>query len=1109
MNIILRNTLSLCLMAISVELMGQGLLPVTDGQLWGYINRTGKVVVPLQFDHAGMMYGRSALAFRKDSLFIVDNNGNIQSRGQCERYMVLDEQRGTSLKKGKWALTDSQGAPLTPFQFDHIRAADNIPGDYLFSMNGRSGIMNVAGNIIFGPVDAEILPVAGGLYRVVKMKKTKVINRNGIQPVQEQIFGIRHLGEGYFQATSNTRQTLFFHRDSGLILSEKSLGFEIFNDHFIGVTGSNPRLFNTKTGKWCDSVTGPFTPSDDNLMIVTFNGFRHILHPTLGIITGFMADQVEKSQNHYIVQYRGFRALTDSQLRLLTDITFPSITAVNDMFYIFRDATGKHALFHTGQKKFVTAFRFNNLIINSNSVKGYLPGNRLLLLDLDSNGLFTDSMLFSQVVSVTVSERTETISPADRWNNIPNRQNGLAVNTNTAGWFWSPDRNPLAPAGSGYYGLRVISAGSKTPVTAIKPIFSLIFPLRGGMTIAGTYTPLKTPILPVVNWDRNWSWEATRMMLINDSLAKIMGRIWNYIDPADFKGNEPDYRALGNGQFHLLSKTGHKILFRSGYISRREGSVRRICRGGKLTTKLPDRYSYAPLTDPFLSYTGYIKGGIRSRAVWLTQGEWAILTPDLRVVKPAGARQQKVVYIEPFLNGHARYFLEDGTCGVCDSSGADVVPAIYHLINILQDSVIVYQAYKFNDNKGVLERNGQQLIPPVYSAVRELGEAYELRKDRSTFLADTLGHIITLPPGSTLTEFNGGWGFIRYKAKYRIINLRGDINETFTCSRVRPFRNGVAQAFINNKWHLIDTTGLILAVLPYEDALGVTSRSAMFRQRNSVIITDFRGSVMARLKRTDQVEIIAPGVICALRRQRYILYHESGERLSKFPAKSKPVRTAGGIACFSGNEIHFYDSSGIILTFRNSNGLNKADLTAGKAKIVKNPSGFAEITFHPAQIYAATGDTGIGTRVKTAIPASIRLTNHHMVQAVQNDLFLGTGSMQSGYFSSSGELIIPAKAHNNGGFSGQTAIAKTEAGFGLLGSAGQWLKMPGAKQITKTSSNRFIITAGFEADFFDAGGGKLNSDPIIHLTQHGQDFRIASGNRTGWLTIRNGIIWLK
>ncbi|CAN5150409.1 hypothetical protein BH11CYA1_BH11CYA1_16600 [soil metagenome] len=185
-----------------------GMLAVKNGDLWGYIDNTGKLVIPYKFSNAHSFYKDHAVIFEKDGLAIIDRQGNIVWSGKKDQVVGTNKYGLRTIKVGQSILLTqidkSVGfAPLGWFADDEELKAfsaysDNYPGS-------KYGFVNRQGDVVIEPKFDQVSAFYKGTAMAQNGKEAFFINAKGektASPDSECQFNYPSFGRGIaiFQA---------------------------------------------------------------------------------------------------------------------------------------------------------------------------------------------------------------------------------------------------------------------------------------------------------------------------------------------------------------------------------------------------------------------------------------------------------------------------------------------------------------------------------------------------------------------------------------------------------------------------------------------------------------------------------------------------------------------------------------------------------------------------------------------------------------------------------------------------------------------------------------------------------------------------------------------
>jgi WG containing repeat len=156
------------------------LFPVEKDHKWGFIDRTGKIVIPLQFDSANDFHEGLALVTAKGKELFIDTGGHVTITPQFD--LVHDFSEGLAAvnigetripnlglisNPGKWGYIDKTGKLVIPLKFTH--AEDFSEGLAAVRDGDRGGFIDHRGRFGFDvPLDVTLgfhEGVAGVLFK--------------------------------------------------------------------------------------------------------------------------------------------------------------------------------------------------------------------------------------------------------------------------------------------------------------------------------------------------------------------------------------------------------------------------------------------------------------------------------------------------------------------------------------------------------------------------------------------------------------------------------------------------------------------------------------------------------------------------------------------------------------------------------------------------------------------------------------------------------------------------------------------------------------------------------------------------------------------------------
>lgn len=132
---------------------------VSNNDKWGFIDATGKEIIPLIYDYASSFKdGFGVVSFNGNFGMIDRNNNTVIPFEFCDIEVLSNQLIAVQkTKEGKYALMNNKGKPLGDFSYDFIHSL--YYGDtFSVKRNGLYGIIDNTGKIII-PINYEAIDV--------------------------------------------------------------------------------------------------------------------------------------------------------------------------------------------------------------------------------------------------------------------------------------------------------------------------------------------------------------------------------------------------------------------------------------------------------------------------------------------------------------------------------------------------------------------------------------------------------------------------------------------------------------------------------------------------------------------------------------------------------------------------------------------------------------------------------------------------------------------------------------------------------------------------------------------------------------------------------------
>lgn len=150
---------------------------VTDGYKFGFMNKRGEVIIPIEFDDADDFINGYA-RFRQGTRFgIIDSNGNIILKPTYANIGRFFEDLAVVDAGGRYGYINKEGAEVIKPQFEY--ALDFSEGLAAVRAEGKYGFINTKGEIAIKPQFEAVRPFSEGLAAVRVNGKWGFIDTKG------------------------------------------------------------------------------------------------------------------------------------------------------------------------------------------------------------------------------------------------------------------------------------------------------------------------------------------------------------------------------------------------------------------------------------------------------------------------------------------------------------------------------------------------------------------------------------------------------------------------------------------------------------------------------------------------------------------------------------------------------------------------------------------------------------------------------------------------------------------------------------------------------------------------------------------------------------------
>lgn len=223
---------------------------VRDNDKFGFIDTSGNVVVPLEFEKAGDFSNGYAAAFKEDKWGFIDTSGNWVIQPSYDRVKAFSAGYALVLKEDRWRYIDASEKELTTPVLEKYYDFDEN-GIAFYRKEKKIGLMNTTGKVFLEPTYDAIKPFVEGYARVKNNDLWGMIDTEGkvIIPIEYselgdystkaiwaakgESYGV--LVDGTFKAIPEVDKIWDFSEDSNLTYarSNKKIGFIDTNGEWV------------------------------------------------------------------------------------------------------------------------------------------------------------------------------------------------------------------------------------------------------------------------------------------------------------------------------------------------------------------------------------------------------------------------------------------------------------------------------------------------------------------------------------------------------------------------------------------------------------------------------------------------------------------------------------------------------------------------------------------------------------------------------------------------------------------------------------------------------------------------------------------------------------
>jgi Caspase domain/WG containing repeat len=178
----------------------EGLALIKQNGKWGFIDKTGKIIIQSQFELLGgifenpIIFSEGLAKIKQNGRYgYVDRTGKTVIQYQFDKAFDFKEGLAFIEQNGKWGLIDNTGRMVVQPQFEYV--SNFTEGLATIKQNGKYGYIDKTGKIVIQPQFYLAEPFSEGLAKI-NLNGAGYIDKNGRIVFQHQYYSTESFTEG-------------------------------------------------------------------------------------------------------------------------------------------------------------------------------------------------------------------------------------------------------------------------------------------------------------------------------------------------------------------------------------------------------------------------------------------------------------------------------------------------------------------------------------------------------------------------------------------------------------------------------------------------------------------------------------------------------------------------------------------------------------------------------------------------------------------------------------------------------------------------------------------------------------------------------------------------
>ncbi|GJM33287.1 MAG: hypothetical protein DHS20C18_22880 [Saprospiraceae bacterium] len=725
----------------------------------GLLNRSGKEIVPPNFDDIRVLDSTLIAAMDRGEWMVINLNGDIILEKGYSRVQLWANGHLAYLLKDKWGVVDKNGRTVAFPLYDEIYLEEDR---YLLTRRGdQMGLLAEDGREILYNIAKEIKILNDSIFFYREGNSWGAVDDKGRTLIEPKYDTYRRLSDGFIKLVSNNRFFIYSVACSNIITDGDFDEYYAFSRRYIIVKKKR----QLGLVDWCGNL---------------------VLQPIYAEIQSY-------ERGLFRVNYQGKWGVVKVNDEPLINFDYDYIAPLRGRVCVVRKAN-KFGLVNFKGKE-VVGPDFDRIELDGNQAKAYTKQKgeeeMLTLLSFDEEGNLTDNDTFTKHFQIKIGGKNGSNDPNENDWDESNYQ------LEKFEWFYSPVEDR--------WGLRRLSDGS----IHIEPKFHYVQVERDlGFTLVGIEKYGK------YEFERTTYRFEMIYGLVNNEVGLPVTEVdfWD-VRFDDFREGNPVARCVfSNGRHGLIDGIGRVLLKDYAFIGPFQQGVARMSISGKLSGSMKSKKSLGKLSDYLngllspnymVDYTKYDQLFRHEAMVTCEDCSWGYLdTTAHTVIAP------QYTFVENFTNDVGLVECDD-KWGMINRKGDTLIPCKYDGIQFLENTnnqiVRVYvQAPKY----GLIDTLGQLTVSAIYD---ELGDFSEGRlavmrngmwgfvnSDGLEVIPCRFREVKNFSEGLAAVKLGNNWGFI---------DKQGNVEIEFQYSRIGNFNDGKAWVYTDKGVGFVNREG--------------------------------------------------------------------------------------------------------------------------------------------------------------------------------------------------------------------------------------------------------------------------------------------------------------